>query len=312
MEQINSMKYFKRDGIALAAAALSLGGAMVCSVAPAQAAPETIGMRGTMPDLNTVQIENAHVRDYTFASAPTDWRVASGVWEMTNRWSCSPGWSWFGGRSDEVAAVWNKRKFEGDVSIHFYFAFKMGLAGTPAWYYHPADVGISFAGDGKNLSSGYSFIIGADNNSHSVLMKGAKVVAETNDPKALLPAMTDGMPDMNTLHRRWWYVKVNKIGSRVECWLDNNLLLSYNDPQPLDAGQFALWTYNNGIMLSRVQVFYENEAQQTPLWKPILPAKSPLLAIKAPAKPQPAAKVQRAGTPKPAAKRVALAPRSAR
>jgi hypothetical protein len=300
------MKHAIKSGVAAVAAVVGLGGAMASSV---QAAPEVIGMRGTMPELSTVQIENAHVRDYTFASAPTDWRVASGVWEMTNRWSCSPGWSWFGGRSDEVAAVWNKRKFEGDVSIHFYFAFKMGLSGTPAWYYHPADVAVSFAGDGKNLSSGYTFIVGADNNSRSILMKGAKVVAESNAANALLPAMTDGMPDMNTLHRRWWFVKVNKIGPRVECWLDNNLLFAYNDPKPLDAGQFALWTYNNGIMLSRVQVFYEKEATAAPSWKPVLPSKSPLLTVKAPMKPKAPAKVQRAVAPKSAGKRVAMATR---
>jgi hypothetical protein len=63
------------------------------------------------------------------------------------------------------------------------------------------------------------------------------------------------------LHRRWWYVRVDKVGSRVSCYLDNKLLFSYDDPKPLDAGQIALWTYNNGIMLSRVQVYYENEVR---------------------------------------------------
>jgi hypothetical protein len=250
----------------------------------ANAAPETISLSGTLPDLKTVHIDNSHVYDYTFTSAPTDWRVQSGVWEMTNRWSCSPGWSWFGGRSEEIASVWNKRKFSGDVSVQFYFAFKMGLTGTPAWHYHPSDVGISFAADGKSLNSGYSFIVGADNNSRSVLMKGEKVVAESKAQAALLPALTDGNPDMNQLHRRWWYVKVNKIGPRVECWLDNQLLFTYLDSKPLDMGQIALWTYNNGIMLSRVQVFYENEVrpgyvkalnvkQATPTRKPA-PAKA--------------------------------------
>jgi hypothetical protein len=239
-----------------------MAGLALATVAPmAGAAPETIALSGALPDLKTVQIDNSHVYDYTFTSAPTDWRVQSGVWEMTNRWSCSPGWSWFGGRSEEIASVWNKRKFTGDVSVHMYFAFKMGLAGTPAWHYHPSDVGVSIHGDGKNLSSGYSFIIGADNNSRSILMKGDKVVAESRAQAALLPALTDGNPDMNDLHRHWWYVKINKIGPRVECWLDNKLLFTYLDPKPLDMGQIALWTYNNGIMLSRVQVFYENETR---------------------------------------------------
>jgi hypothetical protein len=104
----------------------TLGGA-------AHAAPSVIGFDGAMPNLADVQIESGNVYDYTFTSAPTDWLVQSGVWEMTNRWSCSPGWSWFGGRSEEVASIWNKRKFSGDVSIQFYFAFKMGMTGTTAW-----------------------------------------------------------------------------------------------------------------------------------------------------------------------------------
>jgi hypothetical protein len=159
-----------------------------------------------------------------------------------------------------VASVWHKRRFNGDVSVHFYFAFKMGLAGTSRWTYHPADVAVTFCGDGKNLGSGYSLIVGADDNSHSVLMRAGQVVAETRDKAALLPVMSDGMPgNMNDLHRHWWYVRINKVGPRVECWLDNRLILTYNDPKPFDAGQIALWTYNNGIMLSRVQIYYESE-----------------------------------------------------
>jgi len=219
----------------------------------------TIGLSGVLPDLKTVEIDSRNVYDYTFASAPTDWSVQSGVWEMTNRWNCSPGWSWFGGRSEEIASVWNKRRFEGDISVHFYFAFKMGLAGTPKWSYHPSDVAITICGDGKDLGSGYSFIVGADGNRHSVLMKGDQVVAESTDKKALLPSMTDGQPPTNELHRHWWYVRINKIGSKVECWFDNDLAFTYDDPSPLDVGQLALWTYNNGIMLSRVQIYYQNE-----------------------------------------------------
>lgn len=229
------------------------------AAAQVQAGPRTIGMSGVVPDLKNVEINTGNVYDYTFASAPTDWWVQSGVWEMTNRWSCSPGWSWFGGRSEEIAAVWNKRKFSGDMSIQFYFAFKMGLTGSPRWNYHPSDVALSFAGDGKNLGSGYSLIIGADGNKRSILMKGDKVVAQSAEKAALLPVLADGQPSMNDLHRHWWYVRINKIGSRVECYLDNELFLTYDDPAPLDAGQIALWTYNNGIMLSRVQIYYEQE-----------------------------------------------------
>ncbi|MDQ3814265.1 MAG: hypothetical protein M3347_09985 [Armatimonadota bacterium] len=231
---------------------------------PVRAEPQLIGLGGALPDFKTVEVENGHVYDYTFASAPTDWRIQSGIWEMTNRWSCSPQWSWFGGRSEEVASVWNKRRFQGDISVQFYFAFKMGLAGTSAWHYHPHDIAVTISGDGKNLGSGYTFIAGADDNTRSVLMRAGKVVREARDPQALLPRYADGNPDAGhadyaVLHRHWWYVRINKIGPRVECWLDNKLLFTYHDSQPLDLGHIALWTYNNGMMLSRVQIYYEQE-----------------------------------------------------
>src|SRR5205823_763726 len=104
---------------------------------PAAHAAGEIGLTGTVPDLKNVDVQSPHVYDYTFSTAPTDWKIQSGVWEMTNRWSCSPGWSWFGGRSDEVAAIWNKRKFSGDVSAQMYFAFKMGVSGVPQWPEYP-------------------------------------------------------------------------------------------------------------------------------------------------------------------------------
>jgi hypothetical protein len=256
-----------------AASTLALGIAMASLLSPTaqadeakgQVGPELIGLSGAGEDFNelakNVEINTNNVHDYTFSAAPTDWWVQSGVWEMTNRWSCSPQWSWLGGRSEEVAAIWNKRKFAGDQSIQFYFSFKMGMTGTPRWAERPADVALSFCADGKNLGSGYTLIVGADNNTHSMLMKGGKVVVQSHEKAALLPVIADGMPPSNDLHRHWWYVRVNKIGSRVECYLENELIFTYDDPKPLDLGQIALWTYNNGIMLSRVQIYYENEVR---------------------------------------------------
>ncbi len=248
-----------------------------CGVNTAQAdAPNAIGIPSGMVSLNTVEVESRNVYDYTFATAPADWRVQSGIWEMTNRWDCSPGWSWFGGRSDEIAAVWNKRKFSGNFSAQFYFAFKMDFVKTPAWHYHPQNVAISFCGDGKNLGSGYTLVIGADNNQHTVLLKKGKEIADSRAPEALLFTMTDGYPPAELLHRRWWHVKVNKVGKHLECWLDNKLLFTHDDPQVLDSGQFALWTYNNGIMLSRVQIFYENEVKPNYQSRSLVAAKTPV------------------------------------
>ncbi|MBV9865319.1 MAG: hypothetical protein JO316_08220 [Abitibacteriaceae bacterium] len=261
------MKNLRHLSIRLAAGITLLAALAQSSLQPAQAAPEALAFSGSLPDVKNIEIENSHVYDYTFTTAPTDWWVQSGIWEMTNRWSCSPGWSWFGGRSagttEEPAVAWNKHHFQGDFSLQFYFAFKHKLPVVPEiWRYRLADAGVSFCADGKNIGTGYNLIIGADNNTHTFLWRQDKVVADSQAKEALLPTVADGFPDdLNILHRRWWYVKINKIGPRLECWLDNKLLFTYRDPKPLTTGQFALWTFNNGIMLSRVQIYYENEVR---------------------------------------------------
>lgn len=227
----------------------------------AHAAPTSIGFAGALPDFKSVDVETRHVYDYTFSTAPTDWRIASGVWEMTNRWSCSPGWSWFGGRSDETAAIWNKRKLAGDQSAQVYFAFKMGLTGAAQWPEYPSDAALTICGDGKNLGSGYTFIAGADDNTRSVLMKNGQVVASSQRPEALLPRLTDGKPDNDSIHRRWWLGRVDKAGGKITCYLDDKPILTYDDAAPIAGGQTAIWTYNNGLMLARVQLYYQSETR---------------------------------------------------
>lgn len=231
---------------------------LVASAHLAEAAP-TVGFSGAVPDFKSVAVESDHVYDYTFSTAPVDWKIQSGVWEMTNRWSCSPGWSWFGGRSDEVASIWNKRKLAGDISAQMYFAFKMGMSGVAQWPEYPADAAITICGDGQNLGTGYTFIAGANDNTASLLMRNGQVVAKSTKPDAILPRLTDGKPGNDAMHRRWWYSRLEKIGKTVNCYLDDKLILSYEDSNPIEGGQTAIWTYNNGLMLARVQLYFERQ-----------------------------------------------------
>jgi hypothetical protein len=255
---------------------------------PSRAEPTTIGFAGALPDLKGVDLETRHVYDYTFSTAPTDWKIASGVWEMTNRWSCSPGWSWFGGRSDETAAIWNKRKLAGDQSAQVYFAFKMGMSGVQSWPEYPTDAALTICGDGKSLGTGYTFIAGANDNTRSILMKNGQVVASSTAPEAILPRLTDSNPGNDLMHRRWWFSRIDKSGGKVSCYLDDKLVLTYDDAKPLNAGQTAIWTYNNGLMLARVQLYYQNEIR--PVYVKAIPNAAPaakpsvIFAGKAPVK----------------------------
>lgn len=214
---------------------------------------------GLRVNMGEVDLLSANLLDYTFSDAPTDWFARSGLWAITSRWTCSPQWSWYGGAATEgLAALWNKREFVGDVTVETYFAFQMGLGGTRS-YRNPADVSITIHGDGANPSSGYSFIVGADGNTESRIMKGTQVLAASSEPEALLPIFEDGWPSTYDFHRKWWSIRARLHDGKLQLYLDEQLIVEAEDPDPLPMGRVALWTYDNGIVISRAKVYYEDE-----------------------------------------------------
>lgn len=192
-----------------------------------------------------------NVYDYTFYRAPTDWYTGSGTWEVTNRWVCSPQWSWYGGWSDRIAAIWNKHSFAGDLVIEVFVASKMDSA-NPPYYLHPRDFNITIAGDGRDLASGYSCIFAGWNNTFTRLLRGTQTVGQTN--QVLLPANYH-----DTVHRKWFCLRVEKLGDAVSFYVDRKLTLRYKDPQRLTGRKIALWTCGNGIMIARATIYYERE-----------------------------------------------------
>lgn len=237
-----------------------LGDTLPDWVLPTNARRIALDVQGLALTPGDIDIYSSHVYDYTFSDAPTDWMPAGGVWEATNRWTCSPQWSWFGGYNpDGVAAVWNKRQFTGDITIEAYMAFKMGVVPGNHNYRNPNDMNITICGDGANLDSGYSFIYGGDLNSSTRIMRGTRVLAENRSTEAMLPIFEDGYPSTYEFHRRWWMLRVRKQGDRLQLYVDNKLLVEAQDPAPLEGGRIAIWTRDNGLILSRIKVYYERE-----------------------------------------------------
>ena len=58
----------------------------------------------------------------------------------------------------------------------------------------------------------------------------------------------------SSLHRYWYYFKIQKQGGRVALSVDNALALEYNDPAPLTGRKLALWTWDNDLMIARVRI----------------------------------------------------------
>ena len=96
---------------------------------------------------------------------------------------------------------------------------------------------------------------GGWNNSRTRITKGSKVLAEK----------FERIPTESNIHRRWFYLKVKRKGKHLEFYIDNQLVLECDDPEPLDGGRVAVWTYNNGIMVSRVRISNEDgEKKESP------------------------------------------------
>ena len=75
-----------------------------------------------------------------------DWRVGAGTWEVSNKWQCDPRWTFFSGRGDELAVLWNKRPLYGDFTIEYYVGNKMDkLRGGKYEYARDMDITICAA-----------------------------------------------------------------------------------------------------------------------------------------------------------------------
>ncbi len=83
---------------------------------------QVLGGGPVRPD--EVRVASRDLRNHTFDDAPADWFIASGAWELTSRWPCTPGWAWFSGVSREDALIRTKARFTGDQDVQFYAGAK--------------------------------------------------------------------------------------------------------------------------------------------------------------------------------------------
>jgi len=193
-----------------------------------------------------VNVFSDNVKVYTFSRASNDWRPAAGTWMTTNRWECDPRWSFFCGIPDNtmLAAIWNKRAFEGDVSVEFAVGPKMDNTRGGGNYRYARDFNVTMCADGRHISSGYSFLFGGWDDTTTAITRRGRIVARSSYV----------IPRSSNIHRRWFYVKVEKRGSTLTYWIDGNRILSYTDPAPLRGNRIAIWSWDCAIMVSRVRL----------------------------------------------------------
>ena len=183
-------------------------------------------------------------RNYTFMTAPTDWIVHSGEWEVTNRWSCSPGWTWFAGMNGSgLAESSSKLRIAGDLDLSFYVAARMMPRGDGKHYEDLRDVHVGICGGPNGSKDGYLFKVGGDRNQYTSLERKGKQVKQI---PFKIPAIA--------MHNDWLQLGIRKRGATVQLLHWGHVLMEYTDPNPLNEGSIVLGTDHNGIIIPRVTV----------------------------------------------------------
>jgi len=210
--------------------------------------------RGAKVPDEGVDVSSGAVRNYTFGRAPVDWRIAKGIWTVTNKWQCDPRWSFWSGRAEttrggrrdgeKLACIWNKRLFERDVTVEFYAGIMMDR-GRGGRYEYARDINVTVCGDGRDLVSGYTCMFGGFDDSRSVIARKGKIVRVGGGV----------IPRHGSIHRKWFYVRAERLGNRIRFNVNDRMVdLSFDDDNPLEGKQIAIWTYDCGIMISRVRI----------------------------------------------------------
>jgi len=189
------------------------------------------------------RVSSPDLRNYTFDSAPTDWFINSGTWDIASRWSCTPGWTWFSGVSTGDALIRTKAKYAGDQNVQFYAGAKMMPTANGGYWEAMRDIIVGLCGS-EDPAKGYRFTIQSSAGG-TYLTKDGAVVAQA-DRFALTQI---------AIHNDWTHFSAAKEGNKLSLKWWGRTILEYVDPTPLEGGYVWLGTVNNGIMIPRVTIY---------------------------------------------------------
>ncbi len=209
----------------------------------------------------------SNVKDFLFTEALHDWTTSSGRWQIINRFQCKPEWSHLNGENaDGAAAMWAKYRVKGDFCVEFYAGIRHG-----EWYKNPGrDLNVTVMNEKNSPNEGYTVTCTGWDPQQSQrftrFYRNGKLITETD--KYTAPRIRYGNKRQNyewvirqggrDIHGAWYYIKLRRIGNKIEYYFDNELIFTYDDGDPIDMGSLGIWTYRSSMMVSRVK-FAANE-----------------------------------------------------
>ncbi|MFO7948441.1 MAG: hypothetical protein R6V19_16685 [Armatimonadota bacterium] len=191
-------------------------------------------------------------RNYTFETAPTDWVHHSGTWTVTNRWSCSPQWTWFCGYNGSgPAEASSKIQFEDDFDLTFYVAARMMPRGNDKHYEQLRDIHIGLCTGPNGAADGYEIKVGGHRNQYTCIERKGKQVER-------IPFR---IPQI-AIHNDWMQLGVRKRSATIQLLHWGQVIMEYEDPSPLPPGSISLGTHENGIIIPRLTTYGEITASR--------------------------------------------------
>jgi len=218
----------------------------------------------TFEHLAASLVTRHNVIDDFFEEAPHQWVVNGGNWKVINRFQCTPSWSHMDGESpDGMAALWSKRRFKGDLTLEFYVGMRHG------WYSRAGDLNCTIMASDTAPDAGYTVTCTEWDYNHSqnwsTLYRRGRVIERSD--KYLVPRLRAGnerryynpliVKGRRPVHGAWYYVKIRRVGRKVEYFFDNELVFSFEDPAPLAEGLVGIWTFMNSMTVARAKICFE-------------------------------------------------------
>ena len=220
----------------------------------------------TLTHMASSKVTRANVLDEYFNESPHAWLANGGDWQIINRFQCTPSWShMIGQATDNLGAFWLKKLFKGDMTLEFY-------AGTRHGHYDQAgNLNCTIMSKDTTPSSGYTVACTEwDQNlsqNWTTFYRNGKPLDKTDAylvprrrkgmyRRILNPLVSQGRP----IHGAWFYIKLRKIGEKLEYYFDDELIFTQKDSDPIQEGTLGIWTFIHSITLAQIKITFDQMA----------------------------------------------------
>lgn len=126
--------------------------------------------------------------------------------------------------------LWLQMKLPRDVAIEFDARSETGVGSRPG------DIKFEIFGNGRDAASGYVCIFGGWGNTISVIARLDEHGESCGNVRAGAPCRVERR-DKRVEIKRTYHMRVERKGARLSWFIDGDLFMSLDDPQPLEGAQ---------------------------------------------------------------------------